>query len=283
MNQADQKYAASEAEMFTVTWATKNFRCYLYGKKFLVRTDCAALKYLHKFADNNSRLLRWSLRLAEFDFEVEHRPGTKIRHVDALSRHVQTVTTDHTLSKEVVKAEQKADMFCSTLRVGKAGGRTEFFHDEDGVIYRRRRDGDHQLVVPESLVREVIAQNHDPIYASHPGQKRTFEILCLRYWWPGMRRDVDKYVGECDECQRRKQAHEYRAPLGDVREPTYPFEITSMDIVGPLPLSHQKNKYMLTFICHFTKYAEAVPIPDMTAETCARAYATHIVARHGSG
>jgi transposase InsO family protein len=98
-----------------------------------------------------------------------------------------------------------------------------------------------------------------------------------------MRRDVDKYVGECDECHRRKQAHEYRAPLGEVREPTYPFEITSMDIVGPLPQSHQKNKYMLTFICHFTKYAEAVPIPDMTAETCARAYTTHIVARHGSG
>jgi hypothetical protein len=40
---------------------------------------------------------------------------------------------------------------------------------------------------------------------------------------------------------------------------------------------------MLTFICHFTKYAEAIPIPDMTAETCAKAYATQIVARHGSG
>ena len=37
--------------------------------------------------------MRWSLRLSEFDFDVEHRAGTKIKHVVALSRHVQTVTT----------------------------------------------------------------------------------------------------------------------------------------------------------------------------------------------
>jgi hypothetical protein len=169
MNQAEQKYSSSEAEMLAVTWATNNFRCYLNGKKFLVRSDHAALRYLQIFADNNSRFLRWSLRLSEFDFKVEHRPGTQIRHVDALSRHVQTMTTDHTLSKEVVKAEQQKEMFCCTLRVGKVKGRTEFFYDEDGVIYRRRRVRDHQLVVPGSLVREVIAQNNDPIFAAHPG------------------------------------------------------------------------------------------------------------------
>ena len=44
-----------------------------------------------------------------------------------------------------------------------------------------------------------------------------------------------------------------------------------------------KNKYILTFIDHFTKYVEAFPIPDQTAETCARVYATQIVTRHGTG
>ena len=44
-----------------------------------------------------------------------------------------------------------------------------------------------------------------------------------------------------------------------------------------------KNKYLLTFIDHFTKYVEAFPIPDQTAETCARVYATQIIARHGTG
>ena len=82
MIKAEQHYTSSEAEMLTVTWATKHFRCYLYGKNFLVRTDHSALTYLHKFADNNSRLMCWSLRLAEFDFDVEHRQRNKIRHFD---------------------------------------------------------------------------------------------------------------------------------------------------------------------------------------------------------
>jgi hypothetical protein len=70
-----------------VAWATKYFRCYLYGKQFLVRTDHAAFKFVRNFADN-SRLMRCSLRLSEFDFQIEHVPGSKIRHVDTLSRHM---------------------------------------------------------------------------------------------------------------------------------------------------------------------------------------------------
>jgi len=57
----------------------------------VVRTDHAALTYFKKFADSSSRLMSWSLKLSELDFTVERRPGTKIAHVDVLSRHVGTV------------------------------------------------------------------------------------------------------------------------------------------------------------------------------------------------
>jgi transposase InsO family protein len=56
-----------------------------------------------------------------------------------------------------------------------------------------------------------------------------------------------------------------------------------MDITGPYLMTPRKNKYILTFIDHFTKWAKGFPIPDQTAETCARVYATQIVTRHGSG
>jgi hypothetical protein len=107
--------------------------------------------------------------------------------------------------------------------------------------------------------------------------------LCIRYYWPGIRKDVESYVSKCDKCQRRKQKSEYTAPLGEVQQPTYPFETTSMDICGPYPLTPRGNKYILSFIHHFTKYVEAIPIKDMTASTCARAYAVHVIARHGAG
>jgi transposase InsO family protein len=105
----------------------------------------------------------------------------------------------------------------------------------------------------------------------------------MRYYWPGMRRDVENYVRECDECQRRKQKSEYTAPLGDVQQPSYPFEIISMDICGPYVLTPRKNRYLSTFTDCFSKYAEAIPLEDMTAESCARAYATQVIARHSTG
>jgi hypothetical protein len=102
---------------------------------------------------------------------------------------VQAVTTNQTLPKAVVKAERGADKFCNSLEVGKFKGKSEYFYYEERVIYRRRMNGEHQLVVPKKLVKEVIALNHDSIYAAHPGRKRTLEILCIRYYWPGMRQD----------------------------------------------------------------------------------------------
>ena len=48
-------------------------------------------------------------------------------------------------------------------------------------------------------------------------------------------------------------------------------------------MTPSKNKYLLTFIDHFTRYTEAFPMADQTAETCARIYATQIVTRHGTG
>ena len=56
-----------------------------------------------------------------------------------------------------------------------------------------------------------------------------------------------------------------------------------MDITGPYVLTPQKNKYLLTFTDHFTKYFEAILISEQSAETCARVYASQIVTRHGTG
>jgi hypothetical protein len=60
-----------------------------------------------------------------------------------------------------------------------------------------------------------------------------------------------------------ENSREYIAPL-EVRQPAYPFEITSMDICGPYPLTPRKIKHFLTFIDHLTKYAEAIPIADIS-------------------
>jgi hypothetical protein len=56
-----------------------------------------------------------------------------------------------------------------------------------------------------------------------------------------------------------------------------------MEITGPYFMTPRKNMYLLTFIDHFSKYAEIFPIPDQSALTCARVYASQIITRPGSG
>jgi len=137
MNKAEQAYTASEAELLALVWATKYFRCFLYGKQFLVRTDHAALSYLRTFADANSRLMQWSLRLSEFDFTIEHRPGIKIKHLDALSRHMAAIMQDGLPSKEEILVEQRKDPYCNTRKPGTHSSKSEYFLDDDGVLYKR--------------------------------------------------------------------------------------------------------------------------------------------------
>jgi hypothetical protein len=240
LNPVETRYSASEMEMLAVTWGTRHFRCYLYGKQFVLRTDHAALKYMHNFAGNNSRLLRFSLRLSEFDFVIEHRPGTQIRHADALSRAVQAVTQDLEISRDEVKKAQAEDKFCQSLKPGPESGKTEYFRDLDELIFRRRKNGQHQLVVPLSLARKVVEANHNPVTVAHPGRNRTLDVLCLRYYWPGMRGHVTDHVRSCHECQRLKPRHEFKAPLGEVVEPSEPCQVVAMDICGPLSTTANK-------------------------------------------
>jgi len=48
--------------------------------------------------------------------------------------------------------------------------------------------------VPETLIIEVIKENHDPVYISHPGTKRTYDLISLCYWWPGIRKSIADYI-----------------------------------------------------------------------------------------
>jgi hypothetical protein len=86
LSPAQQNYAASEGECFAVVWAVKLFRPYLQGRPFTIVTDHAALKWLMSTQDFTGKLARWSLKLQEYEFEIEHRPGKTHGNVDGLTR-----------------------------------------------------------------------------------------------------------------------------------------------------------------------------------------------------
>ena len=81
-----RKYCVTRRELLSVVQFTRQFRHYLLGRKFLLRTDNNSLTWLLRFKHIEGQLARWLEELSQFDMVVQHRPGTKHGNADGLSR-----------------------------------------------------------------------------------------------------------------------------------------------------------------------------------------------------
>ena len=86
LTKEERRYCVTRRELLAIVFFLKQYRHYLYGQKFKVRTDHGALRWLMSFKDPQGQVARWLEVLGTYDFEVEHRPGLKHNNADALSR-----------------------------------------------------------------------------------------------------------------------------------------------------------------------------------------------------
>ncbi|XP_076660824.1 uncharacterized protein LOC143364275 [Halictus rubicundus] len=86
LNAPERNYTTTEKELLAIVWAVKRLRQYLLGRKFVIRTDHQALKWLNNCKDPSSRLMRWRLKLEEYEYEIEYTKGKDDTAADALSR-----------------------------------------------------------------------------------------------------------------------------------------------------------------------------------------------------
>jgi hypothetical protein len=86
-----------------------------------------------------------------------------------------------------------------------------------------------------------------------------------------MHRDIEEYILNCDACARWKSGRTQVAPMSSLPEANEPGDIAYIVITGPYATTPRGNRYLLTYVDHFTKWAEAVPLPDQEARTVAHA------------
>jgi transposase InsO family protein len=190
------------------------------------------------------------------------------------------------LTRELIGQAQNNDEFCQKIRDAlHKGERLSYFLDRDQFLYYGTTEegnvGNSRIVVPASLQEQIIRQYHDPVFAGHQGVKRTQNRLKIHYFWPTLAKDVEEYIQKCESCAKMKGGRTPVAPLGELPETTEPMQITSIDICGPYPVTSRGNRYLLTFIDHFSRYPETIAIPSQDTETFARALVTQVFTRHG--
>jgi hypothetical protein len=96
-----------------------------------------------------------------------------------------------------------------------------------------------------------------------------------------MSRDVENFIQKCTSCATLKGGRTPLAPLGELPDKTGAMELASLDLCGSYPVTQKGHRYLLTYIDHFTRYPEAIPIPNQEAETVARALVTQVFTRPG--
>lgn len=86
LNPSECNYSTIEKELLAIVWSTKYFRPYLFGRKFVIITDHKPLQWLFSIKEPNSKLVRWRLKLQEYDYTIHYKKGVQNSNADALSR-----------------------------------------------------------------------------------------------------------------------------------------------------------------------------------------------------
>ncbi|GFS75548.1 hypothetical protein TNCV_3424961 [Trichonephila clavipes] len=233
---AEEKYSSYELEVLAVVNALKKFRTYLLGNHFKIITDCSAFQKTMDKKDLVTRVARWTLLLEEYDYEIVHRSGQRMQHVDALSRYPVTIITSDTLTARLQRAQQEDENIQNLKSLIGTNNATDFFIKNE-ILYKCV-DGRELIAAPRDMQTELIKLAHEK---GHFSSAKTEEILT-------------KSVG-------KRRGFLYPIPKEDV-----PLSTLSCDFIGPLPSTNKRYQHILTIIDAFTKFTWLYPVKSTTLE-----------------
>ena len=128
---------------------------------------------------------------------------------------------------------------------------------------------------------EILKQCHDSLVSAHAGIRRTMNRIRQNFNWVNLKHDVTTYVNNCIKCNQNKSKRNILAPMKITSSSDQTFEKIFIDIVGPLPTSHEGFKYILTAKDDLSKFIFAIPMEDQTSESIARSLVEGVILQVG--
>ncbi len=303
LKDAETRYNTLDKEILAVYYGVAQNRSYLWGSKFVIRTDNICIPYLERAKNSDSsRAIRWFLKLSEYDYRVEHRKGTKIAHADAVSRYPcdaeARIIPDFRKAavKEKLLVAYLSPQFTSDSYVPEfpeeewlvAIKKTpkgflpkgENISQQNGLIYINENSKKY-LWVPPILRPKVMKLYHDAPITGHRGIKKTYANMRRDVMWTRMEKDITDYINKCKICQQYKTYAGQKNPLKTTPIPNRCFDEISLDVVGPLPTSSSGMKYVLVIQDRLSRWIGFYPMTNTTAETTAKVFLKEWVCTYG--
>ena len=125
---------------------------------------------------------------------------------------VEIIVNRVDLLEEVRKSKVKDDKVVKVVEEMKRAGvkmlRDEEWREVDSIIYKERKV---YMQKNEKLRAEIIRLYHDMPVGEYGGQWKTVELVTCNFWWPGITKEVKRYVEGCDAYQHNKNCIEQPA------------------------------------------------------------------------
>ena len=283
-------YHSSKLELMAIAWTVERLRSFLIGLKFTIRTDCEALIFVNGMKTRNPQIARWLGAISEFDFEIKHRKGCNMQHVDALSRapiedknseeigevFSVTVIEDEILLYQYIDKdlEKKIEILKKPAKSRKKFeiSLIKDYKLIDNILFKTVRVGNKVrdlYVIPKPMRKSIVIKNHD--LCGHGGVDRTVSRILQYYYFPGMRQYIKRHVGSCIECiLSKRKAGRQPGELHPITPGKRPFDIINIDHIGPFVSGVRKNQYVFIIIDNLTKFSMLYAVRSVDAKTSIR-------------
>ncbi|XP_065859834.1 uncharacterized protein [Euphorbia lathyris] len=236
---ATLNYPTYDKELYALVRALQMWQHYLWPKEFVIHTDHESLKHLKGQQKLNRRHAKWVEFIETFPYVIKYKQGKENVVADALSRRVSLLNVMHAkcLGFEYIKELYVDDLDFASIY--KACELTAFgkFYRHEGYLFR-----DNRLCMPKCSHREfLVREAHGGGLMGHFGVAKTLDMISEHFFWPHMKRDVERICASCINCKKAKSRvmpHGLYTPLP---VPNEPWTAISMDFVMALPRSKRGN------------------------------------------
>jgi len=232
-------YSTYDKELYALLRTLQTWQHYLLSKEFVIHSDHESLNFLKSQGKLNKRHARWVEFLEQFPYVIKHKQGKANIVADVLSRRHSLLSMLETkfLSFDHIKELYQDDNdFSSILSECNLGAYKDFYLLNQYLFKGKR------LCIPQcSLRNSLIRKAHEGGLMGHFGPNKILEVLKEHFYWPHMRKHVDKHCKSCIAYMRAKskvQPHGLYTPLPI---PSMPWVDISMNFVLRL-LSTKKGR-----------------------------------------
>lgn len=281
LNQTQQRYSTFDRELQAIFSAIRHFRYFLEGRSITVFTDHKPLTFaLHKKSDYwSARQQRQLSFISEFTSNINHVPGKNNIIADTLSRPtINTITNTIQNYLEFAISQKKDKKIQSYTKDPKSFQIKSIpFGNQPINILCDTSYGKIRPIVPNDWKQIIFEKCHN---FSHPSIRSTKKLISDRFAWENMKKDITYWTKTCKECQKSKVQTHIKTNVQKIIQPTKRFSHIHVDIVGPLPTSNE-HKYLFTIIDRFSRWPEAIPMIEATAENCTENLINHWISRFG--